>query len=71
MKRTKTLVKELLDIEIELRHRNPKEVCKAIETVSKEYRGSGSICLTCFYQGCRDMLIEVDGEDLIDTYEEE
>lgn len=70
MKRTETLIKELVNIENELRQRNPKEVCKVIEKFGKE-RGFSTTCTNCFYQGCRDMLMEVDGEDLIDTYEEE
>lgn len=69
MKRAETLVKELLEVEAELRQRNPKEVCRAIEKIGRQ--GCHSTCLSCFYQGCRDMLMQVDGEDLIDTYEEE
>lgn len=69
MKKTEPLVKELLEVEWELRQRNPKEVCKAIEKIGEQ--GCHSTCLSCFYQGCRDMCMEVDGEDLIDTYGEE
>lgn len=70
MKKTETLVKEFLKIENELRHRNPKEVCKAIEKVEKQVN-CATTCSTCFYQGCRDMLMVVDGENLVDTYEED
>ena len=70
MKRTETLIKELIGIEKELRKRNPKDVCKAIEKVEKETNVS-TTCLSCFYQGCRDMLYEAKDDNLIDLYEEE
>lgn len=69
MKKTETLIKELISIECELRTRNPKDVCKAIEKIYKETHIS-TTCTNCFYQGCRDMLITVEEENLIDTYEE-